>query len=107
MKLELGMYVRTDEGIITKIIDNRDNVIIKTDDYTTHLRSRVVKASYNIIDLIEVGDYANGYIAKEVWENGVLIDNFAMGKIIYSNEIKSIVTKEMFESMSYKVKNER
>ena len=107
MELKEGMYIRTDDGIITKIIDNRDNVIIKTDDYTTHLRSKVTKASNNIIDLIEPGDYVNGYPVVEITNHQIL------GKIVCTKspcdwnineqKIKSIVTKEQFSQMEYKV----
>ena len=114
MKLETNMYVRTKDGIITKIIDNRDNVIIKTDDYTTHLRSKVIKASYNIIDLIEVGDYVNGSLVIEIRDytddniKRIATERSAMYSVTIRedellNNLKSIVTKEQFESMSYKV----
>ena len=111
MKLEIGMYVKTKEGIITKIIDNRDNVIVKTDDNTTHLRSMITKASNNLIDLIEVGDYVNGYLVRFVYRpNGdetfrIEIEKDGLkGHIISnSNNIKSIVTKEQFNSIKYEV----
>ena len=108
MELKEGMYIRTDDGIITKIIDNRDNVIIKTDDYTTHLRSKVTKASNNIIDLIEVGDiityeFPTG-LGMLKYENVTVLENL-LDILKNSDEytILSIVTKEQFESMSYKV----
>ena len=110
MKLEEGMYVRTKYGIITKVLDNRDNVIIKTDDYTTHLRSEVIKASHNIIDLIEVGDYVNGEKITRVIPQDICGDEvldyqhiFVNDKEIFKHEINSIVTKEQFENISYEV----
>lgn len=108
MKLEVGMYIRTKYGIITKIIDNRDNVIIKTDDYTTHLRSEVIKASNNVIDLIEVGDIITYEFPTGLgilkYENVTVLENL-LDILKNSDEytILSIVTKEQFESMSYKV----
>lgn len=114
MKLEVGMYVKTKEGIITKIIDNRDNVIVKTDDNTTHLRSMITKASNKLIDLIEVGDYVNGYKCYEIKENCVMVgykcfatrfneEEDFLYQTIYDNEINSIVTKEQFNSIKYEV----
>lgn len=122
MKLEAGMCVRTDEGIITKIIDNRDNVIIKTSDYTTHLRSKVIKASHNIIDLIEVGDVITFKEDEDVYKIiGVPNEKYAckffhlakefdggtediiVGYGYMKESINSIVTKEQFESVQYKV----
>lgn len=124
MKLEVGMYVRAKDGIITKIIDNRDNVIIKTDDYTTHLRSKVIKASHNIIDLVEYMDLL--VIENKLKDidnrkiylfNPVRCDGFTefsdgkrcmiinMDYIIPIENIKvyQVLTHEMFEKNSYKV----
>lgn len=101
MKLEVGLYVRTKDGIISKIIS------IKNLDERAYLlngfylnKDVIKKASYNIIDILEVGDYVNGFpvIHKEndILKCGLLVQ-------FKENEIKSIVTKEQFESMSYKV----
>ena len=65
----------------------------------------VIKSSPNIIDLIEVGDYVNGsyvegFIEKNKFQNKLIITEAGM---IDNNDIKSIVTKEQFESMEYKV----
>ena len=88
MKLEVGMYVRTKHHEILKYGDR----FLFDDD--------IFKASHNIIDLIEVGDYVNGFsvIHKEndMLKCGLLVQ-------FKENEIKSIVTKEQFEQMQYKV----
>ena len=118
MKLEVGMYVRTKEGFIAKIeyIDKETGGIdcdnsVKT-MYEQHysclwgdeVKGLIVKTSHNIIDLIEVGDYVNGGQVREKKEDYIRISggNF-MFQYLKENEIKSIVTKEQFESMSYKV----
>lgn len=99
MKLEVGMYVRTKDGRIDKIEDIRNDFIyIENSDYG--YRKDYFKASHNIIDLIEEGDYVNGWKVQELdelWEYD--IDGTCEQPI----NIKSIVTKEQFESMSYKV----
>ena len=71
MKLEVGMYVRTKDGIIAKVdyIDN-DTILFDKELYRTYGDSidflekdnleRIIKASYNIIDILEIGDYVNG-----------------------------------------------
>lgn len=110
MKLKEGMYVRTKDGNIAKIIDNRDNVIVKTDDNTTHLRSMIVNASDNLIDLIEIGDYVNG---KRVYNISIVDglkyldveveDYLSDTPFINADQITSIVTKEQFESVKYEV----
>lgn len=112
MKLKEGMYVRTLFGI--KKIDHIDNkktvwkYLYKINDdneFYALSDNDVIKASYNIIDLIEVDDYVNGKKVSEIF----MIDD---EKIIFAHDnkyhwfeedIKSIVTKEQFQSMSYKV----
>ena len=124
MKLEVGMYVRTEYGIEkVKLIDENfmdgDTTFIATDNdefrgayngklngFTTR-NNVITKASHNIIDLIEVGDYVNGYKVDFV-QNGYVVfnHNHPYQLNIYSKDIKSIVTKEQFESMSYKLEVE-
>lgn len=126
MKLEVGMYVRTKKGIerIKLIEENfmeRNNTFIATDNdewrgaYNGNfngftIRNNVIlKASNNIIDLIEVGDYVNGYKVYYCYcadedMTGLFIDT--ENKRIWldkPSQIKTIVTKEQFESMQYKV----
>lgn len=112
MKLEVGMYVRSNLNYINKIIaicpDRKKPYVFKIDDehcevygYEEH---QIKKASHNIIDLIEVGDYVNGdkviYTNDGYFEVGEENDNIGFTSDKF---IKSIVTKEQFESMSYKV----
>ena len=131
--MKVGEYVRTDTGIIEKLEgiheQNKTNeTIIKLNkmgggryahildinsEFTKKFdkdfsRGNIIKSSPNIIDLIEVGDYVNGNVVKEL-NNELVIMNTGL---IYDNnlylsikqiDIKSIVTKEQFESMEYKV----
>ena len=122
MKLEEGMYVRTKKGMMAKIISKEDVsgslhkeeiVFILDNGNRLALNSRkVIKARYNIIDLIEEGDYVNG---KYVYENGFDFSGkrclhmqssatYACEVFLYEEDIKDIVTKEQFESMKYEVK---
>ena len=119
MKLKEGMYVRTKDGAIAKaeqIIDDEIHFDIKpifSDGeclgYRWFYVKDVIKTSNNIIDLIEEGDYVN---REYVYGTGYnTYDNFGVkiekdlrhSQVIKENEIKSIVTKEQFESISYKV----
>lgn len=114
MKLEVGMYVRTKYGI-GKINDYINNNYTQKFTYINNCgcaefleENQVIKASYNIIDLIEVGDYVNGRKVYQVGYN--FQDDFVLKMsesnyedFIYPNEIETIVTKEQFESISYKV----
>ena len=124
MELEVGMYVRTKDkkGItyirkLTKLANEYPQKLYgmevdKEIHYVNYLSQKnILKASHNIIDIIEVGDYVNGKLVaknKEV----ITTDNIYIGRYLYEKDnsliggeedIKSIVTKEQFESMSYKV----
>ena len=152
MKLEVGMYVRTDTGIIEKLEgihkqNETNNTIIKLNkmgggkyahivDINSEFekefdknfsRGNVIKSSHSIIDLIQVGDYVNGcYVSNKrasVNEHlgghpkgiGIIKCNayFNQGNYndckfewIEKKDIKSIVTKEQFENMSYRIEDE-
>ena len=72
-------------------------------------KNNIIKSSPKIIDLIEVGDYVNGHFVFDIAytpKKAVYIED-NQNKLAhrpYTNEdIYSIVTKEQFESMEYKV----
>ena len=126
MKLEEGMYIRYTRGVINgyvppriaKIIDCSDKDLVKIDNGQIILRNDILKSSKNIIDLVGVGDFVNGmrivakdsdnrlYVAEDLgqpydrefyngcFEHTILDERF---------EIKTILTKEQFESMAYNV----
>ena len=124
MKLEVGMYVRTKGGFIDKIISFKSTIsndYVELEDEYYANKKDILKASNNIIDLIEVGDYVNGYKVVEIGDLSCY-DNRIGSKYIeidfnvendnehwceditlQNPDIKSIVTKEQFESMQYKV----
>ena len=60
---------------------------------------KIYKASFNIIDLIEVGDYVNDYRVVERMGDWLDLESATAE----NKDIKSIVTKEQFESMEYKL----
>lgn len=124
MKLEVGMYVRGKyyayRGKIGKIIKNYNNDleiayangVLKTTvgsflDDNTDINGRQYTASFDIIDLIEVGDYVNSEkidyisISKDGKKRPLIRDNIYLFDKYKS--INSIVTKEQFEQMAYKV----
>lgn len=109
MELKPNMYVRTKDGRIDKIEDIR-NDFIYTENSDYGYRKDYFKASHNIIDLIEVGDYVNGYPVYEIVEyedntRAIVIgdDNKSIIWEESSQYVKSIVTKEQFSSISYEV----
>lgn len=135
-KLEPNMYVRIKWGNGLQTISKCTNKVDMGDtqysnnDFYIHTdikgeviyKSMIVKASHNIIDLIEVGDYVNGYYVSKIWKSGeithyidekpiqrkerqITIQAPSYGGIIHlhNEDIKSIVTKEMFSSMEYRL----
>ena len=109
MKLEVGQFARLKSGYICKIININDFMFIGDDD--------VVKASYNIIDILEENDYVNG-LRVEKNKYGELYTSYVyyggdIGKQceVYTTWLKeleedmiySIVTHEQMEQMAYKV----
>lgn len=123
MKLELkeNMYVRTKNGKIGKLMGymafNENKIAILTNTTEKGIKitpvidkDAIIKASYNIIDILEVGDYVNGQkiiniIPIDICGNEIL-DNqhiFTKDGEIFENEIKSIVTHEQMEQTAYKV----
>lgn len=120
MELKEGYYLRTKQGEIHKIKSINDEYIEYENGFGVPYDLKdyyIVKASNNIIDLIEVGDYVNGsevldFENKYINENdefvrfGVITENCYLENTdswIIEKDIKSIVTKEQFGSMSYKV----
>lgn len=105
MKLEEGMYVRTNEGKITKIIEIDKDGFERVDKCIDFTNYNIIKASYNIIDLIEPGDYVNGRLVCKIDEEDYLyLIGFDADGNYYEESlrnIKSIVTKEQFESIEY------
>ena len=122
MELKEGMYVRINNdfriiclgiGKIKKI--NEDSIYVETKDYfngipISYNKNQIEKASYNLIDLIEVGDYVNNELiidkfydyANKEW-NLVTSSTKYLKYDKYRNDIKDIVTKEQFNSMKYEV----
>ena len=117
-EIKVGEYVRTKYGIITKLkeIDARfywfDKVIYYDDiDFLAEdeLKKYILNHNPNIIDLIQKGDYVNEKKISNVdkfdntnvieWEDGDIYKT----TIQNDNFIKSIVTKEQFESIKYEV----
>ena len=123
--LNVGMYIRTKDGIIDKVIIDYNGHCASPNCECKHIscaknyydEDKIIKASYSIIDILKKGDYVNGskvidisIIGKDkekwVWvEQTEDTDNkYGDDYVGYNNEqIKSIVTKEQFEQMEYKV----
>ena len=112
MKIEKGMYVRTNKGEILDVFCKTKNYIIAYFKENPYKVEDIKKASYNIIDLIEEGDYVNGNKVIYVEDLDALEYLFidVDGNSYYSaidkecNNPKTIVTKEQFNNIKYEVK---
>lgn len=103
MKIKVGEYVRLKNGEIFKIDENTTNYYNSNKDYITN---EITKHSENIINIIKVGDYVNGFrVVNFVLNNrkkiGITVDSEFWA--FDADEIKTIVTKEQFKEMEYKV----
>lgn len=108
--MKVGDYVRTKSNGIQKIDEEgRINLGLIRPPFHIIKEEELLKSSSNIIDLIEVGDYVNGYKVVDIAKapkRAVYIEDVKQksGLIPYTRDnIKSILTKEQFESMEYKV----
>lgn len=128
--MEIGDYIRYKEDGIQKIgriekisatLDD-DVLIIEVDNGDVITSDDVLKSDKSIIHEIEVGDYVNGEkiiaLRKDIDERNIhfnskdnliftdynISENWYYG--IDTDKIKSIVTKQQFESMQYVVRKD-
>lgn len=120
-KINIGMYVRTKDGYISqyKYYDTTNAYMekllcIPLSNGTFANIEDIVKASHNIIDLIEVGDviidkeghkYAINYEFETDYNDEyksyeITIDDYIT---LFLKDGLSIVTHEQMEQMSYKI----
>lgn len=117
MELEVGMYIRTKDGIIDKILKlNKSYVkgVSQKDELYAYDIDNIVKASYNIIDILEVGDViidkeGHKYPINYEFETDYN-DEYKSYEITIDDHITlflkdglSIVTHEQMKQMAYKV----
>ena len=124
MKLEVGMFVRTKYNGIGKIVEyindpthyffkcyKLDRDCSNCEEYITEA-DVIEEPSHNIMDLIEVGDVIEVKEFKgkyEVRQFGLELSIvkedtiYNLNSLLCTLNIKTIVTKEQFEQMQYKV----
>ena len=126
-EIEVGEYVRTNKGLITKITDieiekyedGTSEIFIETElnhGYLDYTIEDIVKHSKQLIDLIEVGDIVNSCIVIGFGyecvngnkEKSILVEG-KYTKVNYALlnwDIETILTKEQMEANCYKVGGE-
>ena len=113
-----GMYARTNNGIIGKIINSNSDEMINGPELLVNNkiycveRNSIKDIQKSIIDLIEVGDYVNGYPVRKIPNFNNELCNFDLNKMewiplknidVYYN----ILTKEQYESNCYTVERKK
>ncbi len=126
MDIKLNEYVRTKDGHIAKYIkklakdeDVSDGMLFDSYIYEKHklirykfLKEIIVKHSKQLIDLIEIGDFVNGYRVtdKYLFAGEMLVletkGNGTNCKYFCEKDIKTILTKEQYMANCYKVGGE-
>ena len=88
------------------------NLLIDPNNMIGTYAKDIVKHSKNIIDLIKIDDYVNGYKVISIDYDVINphiecieldLNNNYQYNFISINQIKSIVTKEQFEQVQYKI----
>ena len=123
--IEVNEYVRTNKGNIGKVVEirlgfNKDTQLYQNvymlDNGLWTILEYIVKHSKQLIDLIEVGDYVNGREVKHI----AMFEGFPdYPKLIFvdethlipddtceNDEIRTILTKEIYMANCYKVGGE-
>ena len=108
--IEVGDKIRLKDGRIRQLIWIDGINAQWTRPFGEGLLKNIVKHSKNIIDLIEVGDFANGYKIikinhKDKWIVIQNINEFGENgkKVLLENEIETILTKEQYMQNCYTV----
>jgi len=107
------IFIETDNGLgncsSTQNGELRKGIVVLEEDYRNFIDNNVKE---KLIDLIQVGDYVNGMEVIDITPYyGLVLNeidyNVKNGLRNYhinnEQDIKSIVTKEQFESMEYKL----
>ena len=103
--IKAGEYVRTKNGKIDKVKNNDYYMQQYIEcEKGLYLRDNITKHSFNLIDLIEVGDYVNGKLIHKIdkGENYCYL-YYENCKIFVDYQIKTILTNEIYESNCYTV----
>ena len=108
--IEVGEYVRTKNGLMGKVVQitNYKYIIRFYNGKEIAIGTIIAKHSKNIIDLIEEGDFVNGYPVRKIPNFNNELCNFDLNTMewtplrnidIYYN----ILTKEQYQANCYTV----
>lgn len=113
--MEIGEYIRTRLGI-SKIIGDLGPNLYEVDKNGHPMQNKfsyyiengeILKHSENILDLINVGDFVNGYRVYHITGHYVAVESAEKYDLCFEEQdIRTIVTREQFKSMQYKLEAE-
>lgn len=105
-EIEVGEYVRTELGIIYKYTEDEKNDL-QIRDFRLCNDGKIVKHSKILTEVVEVGDYVNGKLIHKI-DKGPNYCYLYYGncKTFVDYQIKTILTKEVYEADCYKVGGE-
>ena len=120
--IKVGEYVRTYNGLIGQVVQITDySYVIRIYNGAEYVvRAVITKHSFNITDLIEVGDIVNGkeikYVKGDIDSSDVgnpkdfaynyYDDEYGVWRGISEDQVKTILTSQQYEANCYKVKGE-
>ena len=105
--IKVGEYVRTKNGEIDKVKNNDYYMQQYIEcEKGLYLRDNITKHSFNLIDLLEYGDYINLERILDITEEYIRTTETIHNKSWLAKNITSILTHEQFEANAYKVKGE-
>ncbi len=101
MEIKVNDYVRTDKGTIDKITDKN---IMAYQVSLMGFGEKPIKSSSNIGKLLKVGDFIDGMRIVEIEDTTIhTLGGWFIDADDVEDLVTSIVTKEMFEQMEYKI----
>ena len=111
MNIEVGDYVRSRNGSIGKVTKTEDDKYLYENKELITFIGNVIKHSKNIIDLIEVGDFVNGYRIDLIdsWRvlvheaRGINRSGFSIPVAQYEEDIENVLTHEQYSQNCYTV----
>lgn len=109
-EIKVGEYVRTKNGRIFKVKEINEDYLVEDIEYggLGCFIEYAVKHSFNIIDLIEVGDIVTVEEVDTKWERTVEVDEEGYIKYLKmyvgkEEKLKKILTHEQYEQNCYKL----
>lgn len=112
-KINIGEYVKTEDGVIGKVIKALSNRVFLDNLGYVVLIKDIAKHSKQLIDLIEVGDIVkdkyNKYEVAFVKDDKIYCNDYNLDDSLITlreQDIKAILAREQFEANCYEVGGE-